>query len=367
LYNNDNIFLNDYNIINILNKSLNNINITIYLNVIMKYLETSFEDYIKSSKNINLHKNYEKLYNKLPDNFKEFNNIIVYGPKGSGKYTQFLNIIEKYSPSNLKYERKLTINIDKKNYEFKISDIHYEVDISLLGCNAKLLWHEFYNQVIDIIQTKTVKQGIIVCKNFHYIHSELLDIFYSYVQDTYNYIDLKFILITENVSFIPDNILSLFNIINYKRPTTIMYNKIIKPSKLEKNMTLKNIINIKDLKNNIHNFENSYIILVDSIVDYIKDYPSIDLALLRDKLYDLLIFQIDLNECIWNIVYKLLESNLLNNEQIYKINIEIYKFFKYYNNNFRPIFHLERIILYLCSVIYEDGFTASTTNIGIEE
>ena len=52
--------------------------------------------------------------------------------------------------------------------------------MSLLGCNAKMLWNELFNQIIDVTSTKKVKHGIIVCKYFHEIHSELLDIFILY-------------------------------------------------------------------------------------------------------------------------------------------------------------------------------------------
>ena len=39
----------------------------------------------------------------------------------------------------------MNINIHKKKqYTFKISDIHFEIDMELLGCNAKVLWNEVY-------------------------------------------------------------------------------------------------------------------------------------------------------------------------------------------------------------------------------
>ena len=47
-------------------------------------------------------------------------------------------MIKNISPSNSKYERKLDVTVNKKNYIFKISDIHYEIDMELLGCNAKV-------------------------------------------------------------------------------------------------------------------------------------------------------------------------------------------------------------------------------------
>ena len=80
----------------------------------------------------------------------------------------------------------MALSHNKCIYYLKISDIHYEIDMSLLGCNSKLLWHEIYNQIIDIITAKPNKQGIILCKYFHEIHNELLEIFYSYMQTLYN-------------------------------------------------------------------------------------------------------------------------------------------------------------------------------------
>ena len=39
--------------------------------------------------------------------------------------------------------KKMHITVAKQNYTIKVSDIHYEVDLSLLGCNSKILWHKF--------------------------------------------------------------------------------------------------------------------------------------------------------------------------------------------------------------------------------
>ena len=49
--------------------------------------------------------------------------------------------------------------------------------MDLLGCNARLLWNNIYKAILDILSSRTGHSGIIVCKNFHKIHNELLDIF----------------------------------------------------------------------------------------------------------------------------------------------------------------------------------------------
>ncbi len=148
----------------------------------MKYYETRFEEYIQTISKKNLHPELEKI-EQNGEKMGIDNNLIFYGPAGTGKYTQVLNYIKNFSPSKLKYERKMNINLQKKKqYTFKISDVHFEIDMELLGCNAKVLWTEIYKAILDILSTRQTHEGIILCKNFHKIHNELLDVFYSYMQ-----------------------------------------------------------------------------------------------------------------------------------------------------------------------------------------
>jgi DNA polymerase III delta prime subunit len=214
----------------------------------MKFYETHFEEYIIENQRENLHPKLEKTYAKFPKDINKLHNLIFYGPCGVGKYTQMLKAIKKYSPSELKYEKKISVTYNKQPYFFKISDIHYEIDMSLLGCNSKLLWHEIYLQIIDIISAKNDKSGIIVCKYFNDIHNELLENFYSYMQKNHmNCVNLKYILITDELSFIPDNILNCCQVINIARPSKTNYIKCIK--KMPNKILLENIKNIKNIKN----------------------------------------------------------------------------------------------------------------------
>jgi hypothetical protein len=173
----------------------------------MKFQETHYEEYIQTVKKYNLHSKLEGLYEQFPTNLDKIGNLIFYGPSGVGKYSQLLYFIKRFSPTELKYEKKLNVTYDKKQYYLKISDIHYEVDMALLGCNSKLLWHEIYQQIVDAITAKNNKCGIIVCKNFHEIHNELLENFYSYMQDNNSSaLHIKYIMLTEQISFIPNSL-----------------------------------------------------------------------------------------------------------------------------------------------------------------
>jgi hypothetical protein len=319
----------------------------------MKFYETHFEEYIIENNKINLHPKI-KIYEKFPKCLKDLKNLIFYGPNGTGKYTQMLSSIKKYSPSELKYEKKISINYIKQQYFLKISDIHYEIDMSLLGCNSKLLWHEIYQQIIDIISAKTEKSGIIVCKYFHEIHSELLENFYSYMQknNTLYMIDLKFIIITEQISFIPNNILNCCEIINICRPTKKAYSSCIK-NKLPSNLKLSNITNIKLIYFNNEELMLQYKIICNKIIENLLNINNLNFLKFRDILYDIFIYNLDITNCIWYIISTLIEQKKIQKEHLSKILIKTFCFFQYYNNNYRPIYHVENYLLYLAKIIHD--------------
>jgi hypothetical protein len=318
----------------------------------MKFYETHFEEYINEHNRENLHPKLNKIYEKFPKNIHDLKNLIFFGPNGTGKYTQMLKSIQKYSPTDLKYEKKISLTYNKQQYFFKISDIHYEVDMSLLGCNSKLLWHEIYQQIIDIISAKTDKSGIIVCKYFHDIHSELLENFYSYMQKNNDTsIDLKFIVITEELSFIPDNILNCCEIINISRPTKTSYVKCVK-TKLPVKLKPENITNIKILHIYNEDLMLQYKIICNKILKSLLNINELQFLKFRDVLYDIFIYNLDISDCIWYILSSLVEQKQIKKEDMSKILIRTYTFFQYYNNNYRPIYHVENYLLYLAKLIH---------------
>ena len=313
----------------------------------MKLPGTHFEEYIQKNELINLHPTMENIYKKFPKNIQDFRNIIFYGPSGVGKYTQMLSAIKQYSPSKLKYEKKFMVLFDKKTYFYKISDIHFEIDMSLLGCQSRLLWNEIYYQILDVISTKNSKVGIIVCKYFHEIHHDLLDSFYSYMQ-TLNQktLILKFIIITEQISFIPDNILKCCKIISIPRPSKLLYNKCLL-NKLDKNINLYDISNIKNIQTANFVLMKPYELICNKIIDELKLANNINFSYFRDLLYEIFIYNLDINECIWFILLDLFKNNNISDKYISNILIKTFTFLQYYNNNYRPIYHLENYLLYL--------------------
>lgn len=327
----------------------------------MKFHDNHFEDYINSNKKKDIHVKLNNVYKNMSESINKMNNMIFYGPSGVGKYTQMLKCIRRYSQSDLKYEKKLNFTYNKQSYYIKISDVHYEVDMSLLGCNSKLIWHEIYNQILDSISAKKDKCGIIVCKYFHEIHSELLDIFYSYMQkNEYEQINIKFILITEELSFIPPNIINCCQVVYVSRPSNTMYKNLMKKGV---NGSIENVTNIKllnvdgeKINSNLENIMIPYKMISDKIINNMKDLNGLNYLKFRDAIYDIFIYNLDLTDCIFYILTVLIREKLLKKEDISGVMKRTYSFFQYYNNNYRPIYHVENYLLYLTSKVHEiDG------------
>lgn len=411
----------------------------------MKYYETHFEEYIQSVDKFNLHPELIDIRDTFPDSLSKFGNLIVYGASGIGKYSQVLKLIQKYSPCGLKYDKHMIMQNEKQTYIYRISDIHYEIDMALLGCNSKMIWHEIFSQIVDIISMKSDKNGIIVCKNFHSIHTELLDIFYSYMQQ-YNHpqlnIHIKYILITEHLSFLSNRILDNCRILSMKRPSKPLYqeyitllqtispdseggvldlevanrrmpppppplpiaantkvsaitrvgkrqppieNKLIHHSKQESltdlfskkistislikksknilpsfldNIDPGDVLNMKEIRTlreavAIEDGDRAIIPkeifnnVCDAIIRDLTNPRELVITSFRDTLYDILIYNLDAVECFWYIFTHFIMLRKIGGPDISVVLDKTYTFLKYYNNNYRPIYHLENIFLLL--------------------
>jgi len=317
----------------------------------MKFLDSHYEEYIQSVNNVSLHPTITKKLQSFPDNLNEVKNVIFYGPSGVGKYSQVLNCIKKYSSSELKYEKKLTVSFNKNNYFFKISDIHFEIDMSLLGCNSKLLWNEIYINIIDVLSARVNKSGIILCKNFHKIHSELLECFYSYIQRNNTDVNLVFFLVTENISFIPDNIINNFYTISIPRPTKLNYNKILN-KKITGSINVKDISNIKNELTNTKSFRTNIVKYVDKLYTVIDNPDTLKFTHFRDLIYDIFIYDMEIGYVLWLLLSKLILNNKLSQENLTSVYLDTFSFLQFYNNNYRPIYHLENYLYNLINKIH---------------
>ena len=153
----------------------------------------------------------------------------------------------------------------------------------------------------------------------------------------YKEISLHFILITNHISFIHKNILNKLVIINISSP-----NKTI----------LKKSFNKYHDYNSLVELQSDIVIvkygdkLINNLLEFIHK-GELDIEKLRELLYNCLTYNINIYDIVYNILTNLIETNVINKENVLTIYIITFKFLKLYNNNYRSIFHLESYIVNL--------------------
>ena len=70
---------------------------------------------------------------------------------------------------------------------------------------------------------------------------------------------------------------------------------------------------------------------------------------------------LDINECIWYIITTLIQDKLIPSEDVSEILMKTYTFFQYYNNNYRPIYHMENYLLTLVEKMYKTTYKNTNT------
>ena len=285
---------------------------------------------------VNLH-NYLEEENEILKStlLEDLKHLIFYGKRGIGKYYQTLLFIKKFSPSKLKYNKKMYI---ENEYYIKVSDVHFEIDMATLGCNCKIIWGKIQKQITNSMESLNISKSIILCKNFHDINKDLLHNFKNTMLKNCCYIFL-----TEHVCFIPTNIIHISEIICLKNITKKVFKQHFKTF----NNNRGNLLAFHDKRiNEFHGIEYIDQKYINIIINYLeKSKTSFSYLTLREHIYNLLIYQCNIENCIWHLINFYIRR--YSNIHIDKIIIETYNFLIRYNSNYRPIFHLEYIILFI--------------------
>ena len=80
---------------------------------------------------------------------------------------------------------------------------------------------------------------------------------------------------------------------------------------------------------------------------------TLQIARLRDTLYDILIYSFNVHKCMCEVLSKLISREHFPAARLGKVFSEMGPILKCYNNNYRPIYHLERFCIYLATVVHE--------------
>jgi len=344
----------------------------------MDIINYKFTDYLKGKINNVIEMSTDK-------------HIILYGMAGTGKYSTALHMIKEYSPSELKYEKKVFVVANKQEICIKLSDIHYEVDFDLFICNSRQTWSIIYEHITNMIENNVLScydntQCVyIICKNFHLIHNELLEIFTSYMSTQKN---IKMVILTEHISFIPNHILCKCTIFPLSMKSVSELDDVINDTANEevneivvvkrKHKTPKKKVNLLNFKN-VSNLYTKYIyphinlkyraideaelytiVCMSLIYDmemYVKSETKVsgkNLLVFRDKIYNIFTYHLDFGFCIWIINYYFVQKGWIVIDNYDKVIFHILDCYKYMNNNYREIFHAERWLWYMIKMMKEN-------------
>jgi hypothetical protein len=126
---------------------------------------------------------------------------------------------------------------------------------------------------------------------------------------------------------------------------------------------MDNILNIKELRSfsligdSAEVPDDIFNIVCDGIIKEMESPKKIKFTHFRDVIYDILIYNLDAGECIWYIICHFMQpgKSQITPSDISAILNKTHLFLKYYNNNYRPIYHLESILFYIINKLHRYG------------
>jgi hypothetical protein len=116
----------------------------------------------------------------------------------------------------------------------------------------------------------------------------------------------------------------------------------------------KNLTSLSNIKNvivNTNELANPHECICNNIIESIQNPETINFLKFRDILYEILIYNLDATECLWHIISHFINKNCLSKKHVTDILKKTTPFLTYYNNNYRPIYHLESILFYIIAKI----------------
>lgn len=249
-------------------------------------------------------------------------------------YNLGLKTIQLHSPSSLKYSRTIEVTYNSNKYFFKISDIHIEIDFELLGVNEMNIFQEVFNQIRETLLYKK-DFFVILCVNFSQVKKELLNIFYSFM----NYDKIRFIFLTDKISFLSDSILNKTKI--FRCENTV-------PNPSNDHIGSQNLLPLFDKNKN------------ELIKIITKKYKRNDVIQhIRDNIYNILIRNCNIYEFTNELIGDLVKLQYINNDNYIVVMKEITHILERFNNNYRSIFHLEHLIVYLMNINNDTNYQLS--------
>ena len=180
-----------------------------------------------------------------------------------------------------------------------------------------------------------------------------------------NPIQLKYMFIAESVCFLPDSIIKCCELISINRPRSVMVQKHVRKRNpaivAEDTERASNMKALYSIQSQVEVFEVVVQNIVNAVTSGIVDVNFLDM---RECIYDLFVYDANVHRCMWSVLSTLIKNGHIDDDMISVCVEHTYEFFKLYNNNYRPIYHVESYMYKLMSVIHGSAGTSTSTSTG---
>jgi ABC-type dipeptide/oligopeptide/nickel transport system ATPase component len=314
-----------------------------------KYNPIFLKDFIINKK---IAEKYSNFYNKL-----YITNTIIYGEKGSGKYTFIKSIINTIYDKNI-VTNKIIIKLGSKEHKILSSNYHFEILVDKYNNNN--------NNICEIINYLTESDDInnlcnfkiIIIRNLNVCKNELLLFLKNKIESLGNY---RFFITTNKISSINKKYKGLFHFIKFVKEnnaiiTTYFENKIDNFNKKLFQNIIKDTSNLNIILTNYElgllNKSKSFLDLkYKKIFDLIKDSinnPE-NIVKIRDEIYEINIKNINFSEILIKLFNELLKDKNIENKKKHDIINAYSKYSINIVNCYKEQIHYESL---LSNIIY---------------
>ena len=178
-------------------------------------------------------------------------NFIFHGNKGSGKTTKIYAFLCSLLDKKVYTLKNNEIEVEKRIFKFKSSIYHLEIDALELINNERIFFHSYLKNYCETRNIGLDIPKIILILNIDKINKNSLLMLRKLIESTYQ--SCKYIFETNNISNLPETLLTRFFSIRIKNP-----------ERKEIETVLKNIIKNKKIKITKTN--------LNKIIDYDSNY-----------------------------------------------------------------------------------------------